>query len=79
MIWRPARAEDSSAILSISREPMNGKIQLVWGLDKLEAPRTCNDLQVFVIEDDGKVQATAFSWLWPSGDRYLSGLRFAAV
>lgn len=78
MIWRRSMPEDHSDILSISREPMDGKIKLIWGLDRLEAPRGCHDLQVFVIEDDGKVQATACSWLWPSGDRYLSGLRFSS-
>lgn len=77
MKWRPAEAADTEQILRLHRRPMPGKVSLVWGLTELTAPPGCSNLRVFVVEEAGEVFATAMTWDWLNGDRYLAGLRFS--
>lgn len=76
MIWRPCDPTDRDALLALTREPMGGSVQLVWGLEKLMSPAECSHLQVYAIETEGEVNGCAMAWDWPGGHRYLSGLRF---
>jgi hypothetical protein len=78
MIWRSATEEDTPAILDLTREPMDGKIRISWGMSELNPPPECRSLKVGVLENEGKVMGTGMSWEWPGGDLYLSGLRLAS-
>lgn len=78
MIWRPITPAGTESVLRLTREPMPGSLQLVWGLRKLCAPPGCRDLRVYVVEAEGEVVATAMTWVWPDGGRYLGGLRFSS-
>lgn len=78
MIWRDAQADEGPAIVALSREPMPGRIQLIWGLATLAPPAACTCFRVYVLEDEGRIIGTAMTWDWPGGHRYLAGLRFAA-
>ncbi len=79
MIWRPATSADTAAILRLTRVPMPGPLQLVWGLTDLVPPPGCSQLQVYVVEAEGDLHACAMTWAWPDGSRYLSGLRVSAA
>ena len=76
MIWRRSFGSDQAALLSLSKDPMGGKVRLIWGFRKLRAPEGCDKFRAYAIEREGKVAGCAFSWDWPGGHRYLSGLRF---
>lgn len=77
MIWRRCLgAEDQNALLRLSRAPMAGKVELIWGFSKLQAPTDCDNFNAHAIECNGTVAGCALSWDWPEGKRYLSGLRF---
>jgi hypothetical protein len=77
MIWREATSLDHPAVLTLSRVPMPGKIRMIWGLERVEAPPECGNLRVFVLEKESEVFGTAMIWDWPGGHRYLGGLRFS--
>lgn len=77
MNWRPATPADTEAILQLSRTAMPGALRLVWGFRELRAPPGCSDLRVFLAEREGVLLATAMTWAWPDGSRYLAGLRFS--
>jgi|GEM_PF-2907670 len=78
MIWRECQDTDREAILRLTREPMGGKIRLVWGLDTLRCPPECKDLRAYVIETAAGVTGCSMAWDWPGGHRYLSGLRLGS-
>lgn len=77
MRWRKASPEDTAALIKLSREPMDGRVQLIWGFEALQAPVDCSDFTAYAVEEDETIRGMACSWLWPNGDRYLSGLRYA--
>jgi len=77
--WRPATPADTEALLQLSREPMPGNIQLVWGFRTLAAPPGCSDLRVFLAETNGQPLALAMTWVWPGGARYLASLRLSSA
>lgn len=77
MIWRECQDSDREAFLRLTREPMGGKVQLVWGLDELRCPPECENLRAYVIETSAGIVGCSMAWDWPGGHRYLSGLRLS--
>ncbi len=77
MKWRRCAVEDEQAILRLSREPMAGRINLVWGLTRLCCPKGCNSLKAYAVVSDNEITGCALGWDWPDGNRYLNGLRFS--
>lgn len=75
MIFREATPADHPALLRLSRIPMPGNIQMIWGLQRMEPPPECGNLRAFVLDHSGEVLATSMCWDWPDGQRYLGGLR----
>ena len=78
MIWRESTVHDSEAILQLTREPMGGDIQLIWGLSELRAPDECHNFKAYCIETEGTVTGCTLSWDWPDQSRYIGGLRFGS-
>lgn len=56
---------------------MSGSLRLIWGWRELSSPPVCSDLRVYVVEAEREILATAMTWAWPDGSRYLGGLRFS--
>ncbi len=76
MIWREATLNDTNSVLELTREPMGGGIQLIWGLNELRAPNGCDHFKAHCIETQNEVAGCVLSWNWPDDSRYLGGLRF---
>lgn len=80
MNWRACHdPNEREQVLRLTREPMGGKVKLVWGLETLRCPPECEHLRVYAIETQSGITGCAMAWDWPGGQRYLNGLRFGSA
>ncbi|TVP77234.1 MAG: hypothetical protein EA353_10760 [Puniceicoccaceae bacterium] len=77
MNWRECRDQtEREQIIRLTCEPMEGRIQLIWGLETLRCPPECEQLRAYAIETKTDITGCAMAWDWPGAQRYLNGLRF---
>ncbi len=78
MKWRECRNQtDREQVLRLTREPMGGKVKLIWGLETLCCPPECEHLRVYAVKTESGISGCAMAWDWPGGHHYLNGLRLS--